>query len=355
MSKWLWLFGAGAGALVLSGAGRKASDDGDPKTDDPDTRPTPPTGGSEGGNTPEPEWLPEPYETYPRGPYTVDLTGLSSGIRWRVFETATRPTIETGRDAAKLGAGIGASDAEARVAANAFIDALGALPVEPFPLPPKPTPDPPGGLDGAVLPVPPPPSQPGGLGGMARFPVTAKPPQYQRHGLNIYDNCTRIEVDDLISWIAWAEPFVRERIVGTNGEELVMALLRTAFPKCSWDLANILVMGGRRLQDRIATIEDKYFAAFRVGHPSIQASPWEPLPLERAVAELLNVRAPTIAPPEFAYRGYHVELDQVDGQWVWRAWWRGKDGGGADLSGGPVVSWRVAVADVQAEIAAAGG
>ncbi len=351
MSKWIWVLGAGAGALMLSGAGRK--DDG--KTDEPSPSGTPPAGGGEGGNTPEPEppWVPEPYESYARGPYTVDLTGLSSGIRWRVFETTTRPAVETGRDESKLGSGLGADDEEARIAANAFIDALGTLPVEPFPLPPTPTPDPPDGLGGGVAPPPP---TPGGLGGMAHFPLAPTPPQMQAHGLNVYDGCTRLEVDDIVSWIAWAEPWVRARLASMEPKPMVRALLGIAFPSCNWDLEVIGVAGGNRLHDQLLLVEHKYFVPARAGVAWPQASPWEPLPLERAVAELLGVQAPAIAPPEFAFRGYHVELDQVgEGQWVWRAWKRGKDGGGAELGGGPSGTWQAAATGAKVSIAQAGG
>ncbi len=361
MSKWVWLLGAGAGAFVLASATRKGDDHeggtgpssaGGGEVDDQDkpVEPTAPQSGGEGGDTPEPEWLPEPYEAYARGPYTIDLTGLSTGVRWRVFETAMRPAPEIERDAAKLGAGVELDDDEARVAANAFVDALAKLPVEPFPVPPKPTPTPPGGPDGSVGPMP--PSPPHGFGEAAAFPIASKAPQVQGHGLNVYDGCTRLEIDDVVSWIAWAEPWVRKRVATTSARELAEGLLQVTFPDCTWDLAAIRVGNGRWLADRLVVVEAAYFEPARTGVAWVQASPWEPLPLERAVAELLNVRAPTTAPPEFAYLGYHVELDQVSDQWVWRAWSRGKHGGGVDLRGGPAESWEAAVAEVKTETSA---
>ncbi|MCH9686033.1 MAG: hypothetical protein K0V04_31650 [Deltaproteobacteria bacterium] len=358
MSKLVWLLGAGAGAVVLASATRRddegdggASSAGGGEVDD-QGKPveSPPAGGAEGGDTPTTTWLPTPYETYERGPYTIDLTGLSTGIRWRAFDTTKRPALESERDPAKLGVGVELDDDEARVAANAFVDALATLPVEPFPVPPKPTPMPPDGPDGGAGPMPPAP--PPGFGEASAFPLATKAPQMQGHGLNVYDGCTRIEVDDLVSWIAWAEPWVRERVATMSAKELALGLLQETFPECSWDLAAIRVGNGRWFADRLAVVEAAYFEPARNGVAWVQASPWEPLPLERAVAELLNVRAPTIGPPEFAYLGYHVELEQVGDQWMWRAWWRGKHQTGAEFSGGPVESWEAAAVQVKAGISA---
>ncbi|MCH9682875.1 MAG: hypothetical protein K0V04_15670 [Deltaproteobacteria bacterium] len=365
MSKWVWLLGAGAGAVVLASATRKDDGEGDadplsPGGDEADDQDKPvepprPSGGGEGGDTPTPApaWLPTPYEAYERGPYTIDLTGLSTGVRWRAFETTKRPALEVERDAAKLWVGVELDDEEARVAANAFVDALATLPVEPFPVPPKPMPMPPDGSDGGVGPMP--PSPPHGFGGAAALPIATKAPEVQGHGLNVYDDCARIEVEDVVSWIAWAEPWVRERVATMSGKELAQGLLQATFPECTWDLAAIRVGNGRWLADRLAVVEAAYFEPARAGVAWVKASPWEPLPLERAVAELLNVRAPTVGPPEFAFLEYHVKLDQVGDQWPWRAWSRGKHLSGADLSGGPVESWEAAVVEVKAQVSASEG
>jgi hypothetical protein len=147
MGKWL-LGAAGVGTVVLAAGAGEAAEDGSSGT-----------GGGAGG---EGRGGVEPYNEYARGPYTIDLTALATGIRWRVYATSEHPATEDEKDAVMFGAGTEASDADARVAANAFADALGVLPVEPYPLPPlphplppKPQPDPPGGeagLDGLVPP-----------------------------------------------------------------------------------------------------------------------------------------------------------------------------------------------------------
>jgi hypothetical protein len=60
--------------------------------------------------------------------------------------------------------------------------------------------------------------------------------------------------------------------------------------------------------------------------------------------------APPVVPPEFAYLGYHVEVDETPAGWVWRAWRRGKHEGAADLHGGPQEGPRAAVIAVKVSL-----
>ncbi|MCX4239642.1 hypothetical protein [Paraliomyxa miuraensis] len=385
MSKWLWLMGvAGIGTVALaagsstSPAGNGGSSSGGGSSGGGGDAPVPGGGGGEtpppgGGGTPEPgggptltptepkpagpkpaqPWFPKPYDEYTRGPYTIDLTGLSTGVRWRVYATAEHPATETEKDAVKLGAGIEESDEDARVAANAYVDALGVLPVEPFfPMPPKPQPDPPGaeaGLEGMAPPEAGPAPGPlyvkgNGDVGFEASPSTASlPTMVQRHGLNVWDDCTRITVDSIVSWIAWAESWIRNRVRTTPRVRLVQGLLEASFPGCTWDLARVRVANGRSLLQQLAVVDAKYFAPVRAGKPSPPQSPWEPLPLERAVAELVGEKAPPVVPPELAYLGYHVDVGETPAGWIWKAWRRGKHEGAADLQGGPEKDWRAVV------------
>jgi hypothetical protein len=339
MSKWLWLLGAaGLGTVVLAAGGSTgAAASGGSGSG----------GGSSsaGGDAP----APTPYDEYTRGPYTIDLTALSTGVRWRTYATAEHPATEAEKDAIELGVGIEVSDEDARVAANAYVDALGVLPVEPYPLPPKPQPDPPAGeagLDGTISPE----AGPGPLyakpiaeGGPGVGSSTGSSARIQRHGLDVWDGCTRIAVDDLVSWIAWAESWIRGRVATTPRAALVQGLLEASFPGCTWNLGKVQVANGRSLLAQLAVVDAKYFAPVRAGKPWPPQSPWEPLPLERAVAELVGEKAPPVVPPEFAYLGYHVEVDATPAGWVWRAWRRGKHEGAADLHGGPQEGPRAAV------------
>lgn len=354
MSKWAWILGAaGIGTVVLAAGAGAAAGSGSSGTGGGDA----PGGGQvpEGGG---PEPTAEPYDEYARGPYTIDLTALSSGVRWRVYATAEHPATEDEKDAVMFGAGIEASDEDARVAANAYVDVLGVLPVEPYPtppkprpMPPKPQPDPPGagaeaGLDGMSSPETGPgplSANSGGDVGLGEGSSSSSSGMIQRHGLNVWDDCTRIAVDDLVSWIAWAESWIRNRVRTTPRVALVQGLLEASFPGCTWNLAKVQVANGRSLLQQLAVVDAKYLAPVRAGKPWPPQSPWEPLPLERAVAELVGETAPPVAPPEFAYLGYHIEVDETLAGWVWRAWRRGKHGGAADLQGGPEKDRQVVV------------
>ena len=181
------------------------------------------------------------------------------------------------------------------------------LPVEPYPLPPKPTPDGVTGHDGNPAPVPPVSPTPFVMTKPAT--LVASTPDKQAHGLNVSADCTTITVDSLVSWIAWAEPWVRSRVKTMTRTALVQGLLEASFPGCTWALDAVTVSGGRRLLLTLSEGDRHYFAKERAGAPWPEPSPFEPLPLERAVAELVGATAPPISVPEFAYRGYHVDLE----------------------------------------------
>ena len=367
MSKWMWILGAGTGALALasmgkgkaSGGGKGPSEDEKPKPDDttpkggedpsagddsPTTGDTPAGGDipTKGGGTPpvvepkppsEDPWVPLPYDSYERGPYSIDLTGLSTGVRWRVWATAAAPNTDAAKDTVKLGADVEQTDEDARLAANTFVDHLGVLPVEPYPLPPKPTPDGVTGPDGNPAPVPPVSPTPFVMTKPAT--LVASTPDKQAHGLNVSADCTTITVDSIVSWIAWAEPWVRQRVKTMSRTALVQGLLEATFPDCAWNLDAVTVVGGRRLLMTLAEVDQRFFTKERAGTPWPGSTPFEPLPLERAVAELVGSVAPPIAIPEFAHRGYHVDLEPTAHGWRWAAWRRGKHPGAPDFTGGP--------------------
>lgn len=365
---------------------------GEPSTNEPPPR----------GPPPAPPSMPLPYEEYRRGPYTIDLTGFGHGIRWRVYPTDANPTTEAAKDEATVGAKVELTDEDARVAADAFVDTL-VRPPEP-PMPPRPTPDGPdsaGGPDGAAGPdgAPSPPHADGGAAPAtdehgtddaassdagadstttghplppvpspdppappaddppARAPLltahrpgfVASYPKKQRRGLNAY-GCRRIEVDDIVSWIAWAEPWIRPWVATINRQKLVEGLLTATFPGCEWDIAKVTVGGGRRLVETLAEVDAAYFAPVRAGQPWPPRGPWEPHPLERAVAELVGASVPPVGSPEFAFRGHHVELFETAEGWVWRAWRRGKHGDGPDVSGGRYETMAAALSDIRARV-----
>lgn len=377
MSKLMWILGASAGAVVLVGLGSRQDTpsggepepgggepepggDGGPESggggepepgsgEGPDPEPTKP-----GTDAPPPVWTPTPYAEYERGPYTIDLTGLATGVRWRVYATAAKPQTEAAKDLIKFGANVEVSDEEARVAANAFVDALGVLPVEPYPVPPKPVPDPPEGMESQGSSEPPKTASPlqssGGGGGGGSATLVIHETKVQAHGLEISDDCHQLEVDDIVAWVAWAEPWIRARVASTPRGELVLGLLEESFPECTWDLNHVSVQGGRPLLDTLAEVDAKYFAKARAGETWSEASALEPLPLERAVAELVGGVVPAIVPPEFAYRGYHVEVDKAGAGWHWRAWWRGKSEGEPDFAGTASGSWSDAVLELRSAI-----
>lgn len=159
----------------------------------------------------------------------------------------------------------------------------------------------------------------------------------------IFHRCTRITIDDIVSWIAWAEPWIRERVATTPRVQLVLGLLEESFPGCSWDLTRVRVHGDRPLLQTLADVDAKYFAKARAREPWPEGTVTEPHPLERAVAELVGGEAPPTMPPEFAHLGYHVDLEHTDAGWIWQAWRRGKHDRGVDLWGGPVPTWEAAV------------
>lgn len=393
MSKLLWILGAGAGVAALASMMQNEEDEDSPSTGyTPSTGDTPPEE-PEGGDTPEPPkggripqtpsggdvpptpsptptgdlpveprpshpFDPVPYESYPRGPYTIDLTGLSTGVRWRVYLTAANPPTEAAKNTVAVGSNVELSDEDARVAAEAFVDALMVEPEEPeLPLPPMPTPD---GADGGAVPAPtvppfPAPPRPGALVATRPGGLAASTPVVQKHGLNVSEDCTRIEVDSVVTWIAWAEPWVRDRVAWMPRQKLVEGLLAVSFPGCSWDLARVKLSDGRPLVDTLAAVDVEYFAKARAGVAWPEQEAWEPLPLERAVAELVGAVAPPVAPPEFAFLGYHVEIVEKGEDWGWYGWRRGKHGGSAELVGESVGTPEAAVIDARLAISALPG
>ncbi|MEX1363862.1 MAG: hypothetical protein AB1Z98_12090, partial [Nannocystaceae bacterium] len=252
----------------------------------------------------------------------------------------------------KLGADVEQTDEDARLAANAFVDHLGVLPVEPYPLPPKPTPD---GVTGPEAQPPPlPPVSHGPLAVNKPATMVATTPGVQAHGLNVSADCTTISVDSLVSWIAWAEPWVRSRVKLMSRAALVKGLLEATFPGCTWNLDAVTVTGGRRLLITSGEVDQRYFAKERAGTPWPEPQPFDPLPLERAVAELVGATVPPISIPEFAHRGYHVDLEPTAHGWRWKAWHRGKHPGGPDLDGGPEPTAGMAVLAAKATITVLG-
>ena len=184
--------------------------------------------------------------------------------------------------------------------------------------------------------------------------LVASTPDKQAHGLNVSGDCTTISVDSIVSWIAWAEPWVRQRVKTMTRTALVKGLLEAAFPDCVWNLDSVTVADGRRLLLILAEVDRRYFAKERAGTPWPEMQPFEPLPLERAVAELVGTTAPPSSIPEFAHRGYHVELEPTAHGWRWKGWHRGKHPGGPDLHGGPEPTAGMAVLAAKATITATG-
>jgi hypothetical protein len=261
-------------------------------------------GGGTGGDGPA-IWVPEPYDQYEFGSYTIDLTALGNGVRWRAWETKTAPKNETERDAFKIGAGLKDTEDEARTAAEAYLNALVTAKVHP--MPPKPTPD------AAAAPD-----------GVARAGV-------ERHGLRIWDGT--INVVDRAAWIAWAEPYLRAQVKNLGGPELVRSLFAASFPELGqgFELDELRIETGispaSTVLKQLAVVDAKYLEPARRGQASASTSQDEPARLEKAAAEIVGVQAPTAAARSWTFRGYQVEVNPVTGRnWSWKAWRRGRAG-----------------------------
>ena len=280
-----WLIGlaaVGAGAAVLSSADKPkpSNSPGEP----PKAGPTP---------TPEP-WIPEPYLSYPRGSYTIDLTGLSTGVRWRVFRTSAwqSATSLAAKDLVKIAAGIEEIEDEARAAADAFVD---VLPVLPVPQPTEP-------MDGSAAPPPP---------GVAS------------HGAKLID-CGVLVVDDLITWVAWASPRLAKAAATMGPGDVVASLFSEAWPECvlSKDITiegSAPVPGGSgvTIEDTIAEVAPT-LQAVREGKVFPQVDPFAPSPIEQAAAALVGMDLGAQKAPAFAHRGWVVEIRSLGKAWRWK-------------------------------------
>lgn len=234
--------------------------------------------------TPSPEL--EPYESYTRGPFVIDLAGLTIGTRWRVFHFAaianTKPT-----DALSLGHGVEADDEDARVAANAFVDHL-------------PIPD----ADSS---------------GATATGTTASATM-RMHGLRV-ENCRDVFVEDVARWAAWAAPRLQAGAESTPAADLVGEVFGEAFPSCALELDG-LYSAGAPMVERIEAADNTVLRLVREGHPIGFPPPGTPNLFEVAAAGLVGATAPNHGIGKWAYHGRLVEVVDVPGQLVfkWRAW-----------------------------------
>lgn len=239
-------------------------------------RPLPPT------PTPDPVVQPvlEPYETYTYGPYTVDLTGLSTGNLWRVFPTDQYPAAEP-REGMQIGSGIEEAYDDAKTAANAFIDSIGA---------------PEGSTNARMM-----------------------------HGLRVSESCDSIEVVDVVDWVAWASPRVKSRAHSMNINALAKDLFIEVFPECDWTLGS-LTSGGQPIATRLEEADSPGLQLVRDGQPVPLQVGGGPDIFERAAAALVGATAPDHDKPRFAYRGHIVTVSPDPAGWAWRVWPSGRAG-----------------------------
>src|SRR5574338_1552385 len=243
-------------------------------------------------------WMPEPYDEYKFGTWTIDFTAFpSGGVRWRAWPTATNPTTEEEKDAFKIGSGMKDTEDESRLAAETFVNSMEK---SAHPLPPKPT------LDGAPVPA----------------------PALVRHGLRIQGDT--IAVPEPANWIAWAEPFIRTRVATLDRDELARSLLAASFPEIAERgpivLENLRVADGRTLLQLLELVDAKYLAGARQGQAWPSTSVDDPSRLERAVAELVGSQAPSATAGAWAHDGYQVIVEPFGaGRWSWQAWRRGRE------------------------------
>ncbi|MCH9680370.1 MAG: hypothetical protein K0V04_02965 [Deltaproteobacteria bacterium] len=255
----------------------------------------------------------DPYDSYTRGPFTIDLSGLSTGIRWRAFATEDLVGAKPADDIA-LGRGVQPSADEAKLAAEAFVDAL------------------------------PPPDSVGG--------------DTVRHGLRVSAACDEITVDDAVQWVAWAAPRLAARAHDTAPGDLVGEVFVEAFPDCDWSLDG-LMSGGAPMVERIegaAVLGSVHSGAavplFPEGTPN---------PFEHAAAGLVGAVAPQHGPPRFAYNGHVVTVGAHPAVgWKWRVWAAGRAGapkwsGGHPTAGGAAAAARQAVDGASPTLVLAGG
>lgn len=242
----------------------------------PGGHPLPPT------PTPDPSNGPvvEPYETYTRGPFTVDITGLSTGNLWRVFPTDQYPDAEP-REGMQIGSGIEEAYEDAKTAANAFIDSLEA---------------PEASTGDRIL-----------------------------HGLRVSASCDSVEVHDVVEWVAWASPRVRSRAHAMGIADLAEDIFSEAFPECGWTLDG-LTAGGQPMEARLGEADSQGLQLVRGGHPVPLGVAGAPDIFEQAAAALVGATAPDHAKPRFAYRGHIVTVSPDPSGWAWRVWPSGRAG-----------------------------
>lgn len=279
-----WIMGAlGLGGLAYVATREPAKEPAkDPTKDPPTKEPTK-------GDVPVEPWTPTPYEKYSRGPYTIDLTGLANGVRWRVFLTKRLqdegPETEAAKDALKIYASVELTEYEARAGANAFVDSL----MISNPMPPKPQPD------GDAAPA---------------------PDSILRYGLRMSD-CRSVVVEDLPVWVAWSAPKLRAAAVSMDPADAVGEVFGLAFPDCQLDIATLEIHGVpvvARIQRVSETLE-----AIREGKAFAQTHPLDPAAVEVAAARLVGRELGQHAPPAFPHRGWIVRLapEVGGGGWGW--------------------------------------
>lgn len=245
--------------------------------------------------------------------WLADLTGLSNGVRWRIWKTQLPASIVSSPadllnwiqadnqediNAATLANGLEGSDPEARARIEAELLAL--LNVTP---------------DGSAAP-----------------PLVAQP--IEIHGVRLAADCLQLQVTDLATWVAWASPWLASRAKShPNANTLVRDLLATAFEGmgCPIEVDQITV-GGTPLPTLVAAADAIAFANARAGYASV-ASSTSATPMELAAAKLVDRSLGVQGPPSFPYRGWAVYLAPQGNGWRWQAWRRGKSGAAPELNG----------------------
>lgn len=262
-----------------------------------------------------------PYEAATHGNVVADLTGVPGGVRWRVYPGSlltpapgqtllqiVQAADQALLDTSTLGAGVEATDPEARAIAEQFLDNL------------------------------PPVSPAGGVGvGNVLPPVQF----HEGPGIKLSQSCTQLSVDDLVTWVAWASPWLASRgQQEPDPRALVHGLLSVAFidTGCPIDI-DALHVGPRPLRELIAEADEIAFATLRAGGPWPAQGSEDPTPLERAAARLVGRTIGPHQAPAYAYRGYAVYVTSQPVGYRWVAYRRGRTPGRSpDLDGNQLTS-----------------
>lgn len=292
---------------------------------------------------PEQGDLPIPYEAYTDAQFTIDLTGLSNGIRYRIWRTAEEPQTEQEKDIVSMEKGIAVDDEEARFSAATWVAAFNENPLPPFPEP-----------DGQGAPAGPPPNgENDGLvpEALVMPPVSDLPQTGGGNGLQIRGDCRAVTVGDVVAWAAWATPIIQLRYQTLSGPELMQQLLNAGLPECDWDLTEIRLADDVPAMQQAEYVEETFLAPMRAGQ-NLQDEPDKWSSVEQIAALLFGAEPGRVAPYEFPYIGYHVELSGSDGLgWSWAAWPLGKSAGipsfASEVS---QPSWEDAVADAKTKL-----